>query len=52
MDSTGTETWQIFSRMPVTAKNLKSCLPLLEMEYPLVLNASSTPVTLNARLND
>ena len=32
IDSTGTETRQILSRMSVTAKISKSCLPLLEIE--------------------
>ena len=32
IDSTGTETRQIFSLMPVTAKILQNGLPLLEME--------------------
>ena len=35
---TGTETLQIFSRMPVTTKKVKSCFPLLEKKYLLVLN--------------
>ena len=32
IDSTEKEVWQIFSCLSVTAKNITSCLPLLEME--------------------
>ena len=49
IDGTRTEIRQIFSRMSVTAKNLESCLPLLEMKWLLMLDVSSTPVVLNTR---
>ena len=50
---TGVETWQIFSRMPVTAKIFEeSFTPTLNRVAVRVQYVSSTSVVLDAGLND
>ena len=53
IDSTGTVTWQNFSRMTITEIFLENCLSLLKIKYLLAFDLClPPPVALDARLSE